>query len=487
MKELEKRLQGSQIVAIICNQWGDSGKGKVADYLAPWADVYARGTGGPNAGHTVVINGKQKIYHQIPTGIVNDSQGKPTILGNGMVINLKGLSKELNELDKEGMSYNHLMISKDAHVIMPYQVKRDQNKNQSMKNKGIGSTGRGIGPTYAEKVSRRGIPVSDLFNKDRLVERIEKIKSFYPNQKIDTEEIITELQPYIEKIKPFVRDTVNEMHDFLRQGKKVMIEGAQGLLLSIEHGTYPYVTSSDCSINGNASGIGISARDIDLPIGIVKFPFMTRVGGGPFPTEFAGEISEEYCAAEQGHRKLDELKEHRISHEVEFEEMGENAIEKVKYDWQDPKIKDMINYSDQFRQGVGVRLAASEYGATTGRPRRTGWTDAVSAKYAVGINGPLMFLTKADCLSGADEFNLSFGYKDETGRIHENFNKEEEFLRNITPEYKTYMGYGDIQDIRDFKELPKSLKQSIRDFEQFTYGSVIGVSVGADREETILR
>jgi adenylosuccinate synthase len=479
MANFQRRLSTSQVIAIICNQWGDTGKGKISDYLADWADVYARGTGGPNAGHTVVVKGIEKIYHQIPAGIVNDSEGKPTILGNGMVINLKSLTKELDDLKEDGLTYNNLMISRHAHVIMPYHIGRDKAKNQSMQKGGIGSTGRGIGPAYADKTSRRGIMIYELFDKDVLTKKIEKIKEFYPNQEINTEEIIQELQPYMERIKPFVKDTVTEIHKFLEQGKKILIEGAQGAGLSIDHGTYPYVTSSDCTINGTAGGIGISAKDVDLIIGIVKFPMMTRVGGGPFPTEFGGRRCEDYCA-EEGHRKADELKEYNIPHEI--------INGKIKYNMQDPKIIEMMNSKDPFIQNVGVRLAASEYGATTGRPRRVGWTDAIFGKYSRRINGSsLIVLTKADCLAGAEEFKLCFGYQDQSGKIHEDFSKEEDFLRKVTPGYKTYKGYGDISHIREFHKLPDSLKEAIRDFEDFTDGEVIAVSVGADREETIFR
>lgn len=498
MKELEKRLNNSQIAAVICNQWGDSGKGKVSDYLAPWADVYARGTGGPNAGHTVVINGKQKIYHLLPTGIIHDSEEKYSILGNGMVIDLKGLDKELNDLDNEGMPYDNLMISKDAHVIMPYHIIRDRAKNQSMKKGGIGSTGKGMGPAYAEKTSRRGITVNDLFDRSVMVKKINNIKEFYPEQKIKASDIIEELEPYIKRIEPFVRDTVTEMHDFIRNNKKILIEGAQGLLLSIDHGTYPYVTSSDCSINGTASGVGISAKDVDLPIGVVKFPFMTRVGAGPFPTEFGGRISEDYCAQGLEHDVFFEAQKYLGMpinlNNIRKLQKDNNKIELEMYRKQTQKfinankdkVLELINQEDPFLQGVGVRLAAGEYGATTARPRRTGWTDAVSARYARRINGPLMFLTKVDCLAGADEFKLCYGYKNVSGKEKINFSKEEEFLRKVGPVYKTYGGFLGISDVRNFEDLPGNLSVAIKDFERFTEGEVVGVSVGADREDTII-
>lgn len=475
---LDDLIKGVQTIAIICNQWGDTGKGKFSDYFASqWADVTARGTGGNNAGHTVVVNGKEKIFHLMPAGILNDSRGQFTVLGNGMIIYLPALSQELDELDAERITYNNLMISKDANVIMSYHINRDKAKHQSQKGEGIGSTGRGIGPCYTDKVARRGILIGDLFDRDKLSKKIDRIKETYPEQTINTDEVIDALIPFAERIRPFVRDTVSEMHRFMREGKKILLEGAQGLLLSIEHGTYPYVTSSDCSLNGTASGVGISAKMVDLPLGIVKFPFMTRVGAGPFPTELGGRISESYCA-EDGHTKSDELTQYSIPHQVT--EKG------VRYDRNDSRILEMINSNDEFIQGVGIRLAAGEYGATTGRPRRTGWTDAVIAKYAVGINGPLMILTKPDSISGVRQFKLCYGYKNGNGTV-ENFSRDEKLLREVSPTYQSYGGYGNIKGVRSYVKLPVSLRQAIGDFETFTGGKVSVVSVGADKEETIVR
>ncbi len=475
---LDKLLDGVQTIAVICNQWGDTGKGKFSDiFSSQWADVTARGTGGNNAGHTAVVNGKERIFHLIPAGITNDSEGKITILGNGMVIDLAVLCSELDDLDREGQTYNNLMISRDAGVIMPYHIIRDRARHQSQKQGGIGSTGSGIGPCYTDKIARRGVMVGDLLHIDRLAKKIWGAKEFYPEQEIDRGEIMDQIKPYVERIRPFVRDAVTEMHQFMRDGKKILLEGAQGLLLSIEHGTYPYVTSSDCSINGTASGVGLSAKHIDLPLGIVKFPFMTRVGAGPFPTELGGRDSETYCADEE-HTKLNELVRYGINHD------SDNGG--VQYDCKDPKIIGMINSDDPFIQGIGIRLAAGEYGATTGRPRRTGWTDAVAVKYAVGINGPLLVLTKPDSLSGVDEFKLCFGHK--TGSsFNTHFSRDEHVLRSVVPDYKTYEGYGDISFARSYDQLPESLRNSIQDLEKFSGGSVVMVSVGPDRKETIVR
>ncbi|MBI2632757.1 adenylosuccinate synthetase [Candidatus Pacearchaeota archaeon] len=475
---LDDLLKNVQIAAIVCNQLGDTGKGKFSYYFAShWANVTARGTGGNNAGHTVIVNGKEKIFHLLPTGIVNDSKGQVTIMGNGMVIDLAALLNELKELEQEGKSYNNLMISKDAHVIMPYHVFYDRKKDQSQKAGGIGTTGRGIGPAYSDKIARRGITIGDLFNVDGLAKKVDRSLEYYPDSKKDRDEIISSLTLQSNKIKPFFRNTVSEMHRFVREGKKILLEGAQGLLLSIEHGTYPYVTSSDCSLNGTASGVGLSAKMIDLPLGIIKFPFMTRVGAGAFPSELGGNASEIYCA-EEGHGKLDELKKYCIPSVVE------NG--KIIYDKRHRKIINMMNSRDEFIQGVGIRLAAGEYGATTGRPRRVGWIDAVAAKYAVGINGPLFVLTKVDAVDSLDEFKVCYGYSNKEG-LHQNFSKDDGFLRTVSPQYNNYGAYFDVSSIRDYIKLPRSLKGAIYDFENFTGGRVVIVSVGADREETIVR
>ena len=478
---IDKLLKGVQVIAVVCNQFGDTGKGKFSDYFAAhWAHVCARGTGGNNAGHTVVINGEERIFHLIPSGITNDANGQINILGNGMVIDLGVLCGELDDLSSSGLSYENLMISQDAQVIMPYHIKRDRSTNQSQKNGGIGTTGRGIGPCYGDKTERRGIRVRDLFDEEVLEKRIQKAAKFYPEQEIDVREVMSSLKPFAERIEPHVKDTISLMHKFVRDKKRISVEGAQGLGLSIEYGVPPFVTSSDCSINGTAAGVGLSAKAVDRCFGIVKFPLMTRVGGGPHPTELGGRRSEEYCGEddEDGkptHRKSVELKQYGIPHTID--EKG-----RVRYDTQHKNIIHMMNSSDPFIQGIGIRLAASEYGATTGRPRRTGWTDAVFAKFAVGINGPLMILTKADSIAGLEEFKICYGY----GTTNE-FSRDEKMLRGAVPEYKTYEGYLDIGSTTDFQRLPRSLQYSVSDFQEFTGGKVVAVSIGADREQTIIR
>ena len=474
---LDKLIKGIQIAAIICNQFGDTGKGKLSDFFSEWADIIARGTGGNNAGHTVVVNGKKRIFHLIPAGITYDSAGKINILGNGMVLDLEVLCGELDELTKEGLSYNNLMISEDAHVIVPYHVQKDKCKNASQKDGGIGSTGRGIGPCYEDKIARAGIMVRDLFDQDTLAKKLKKAAEKYPD--VDIEQVMASLKPFAERIKPYVRDTITEMQKFAAQGKKILLEGAQGLLLSIEFGTYPYVTSSDCSLNGTASGVGISAKAVDLPLGIVKFPFMTRVGAGPFPSELGGKQSEEYCAAGLEHNLEFELKVNGIPYSV-------SDSGAIKYDRRHPRIIGLMNSLDDFEKGVGIRLAGDEYGATTGRPRRTGWTDAAAARYAVGVNGSLMVLTKVDVLGGAREFGVCIGYND-SAHPSTDFKRDVKFLREAKPIVKHYAGYPDITGETDYSKLPFSLKYAIEDFEKATGGRAVIVSTGAERGHTIIR
>ena len=491
---LEKLVQGKQVIAIVCNQWGDTGKGKFSDYFAAhWADVIARGTGGNNAGHTTVINGKKRIFHLIPAGIVYDKVGKTNILGNGMVIDLKVLCGELDELDKEGMTYNRLMISEDAHVIMPYHIARDKKKNQSQEKGGIGSTGRGIGTCYADKIARRGIMIRDLFDEDKLVKKIHKAAEFYPEININIDDIIQELKPYAERIKPFVRNTIAEMHEFVRSDKKVLLEGAQGLLLSIEFGSYPYVTSSDCSVNGTASGVGLPARIVNA-LSIVKFPYMTRVGAGPFPSELGGEASEKYCAAGLEHDIFYEVKTY-LGMDLDLNRIRElqeqnNKEELLKYEKQvddyivshREDIVKLINSDDPFERGIGIRLAGYEYGATTKRPRRTGWTDLVALKYTIGINGPDLILTKPDVLQGADYFYLATTYKNQ-----QEFTRDSDALRKVEPALYKLKGFKeDLSQIDNGKDLPAGLKEGTQLIEAVAGGRVRIISTGPEQDQTLI-
>jgi adenylosuccinate synthase len=420
-----------------------------------------------------------------------------------MAIDPKALCSEMQDLEKAGVTFNNLKISKHGNVIMEYHVVRDGG-DTSQKDGGIGTTGRGVGPCYADAAARRGIKINDLLDKDLLAKKIKKAAQFYPEQKIDIDKIVAELQPYIERIKPYVRDTTAEMHRFVREGKRIQLEGAQGLLLSLEHGTYPYVTSCDCSLNGTASGVGLSAKLVDITLGLVKYPFMTRVGAGPFPTELGGELSEQYCAAGLEHDIFYEVKEFlgmdidlariRLLQKEKSAQAREELIDykKQAYNYIRSHREDivrLIDSPDHLTQGIGIRLAAFEFGATTGRQRRTGWTDAVAAKYAVGINGPLFVLTKPDSVFGCNEFSINYGYSI-SDKLFNTFDKDCAFLRMVQPVLKSYPGYDGLADVKDYAELERaapSLMRSIADFEKFTGGRVVMISNGAEREQTIIR
>ena len=476
---LNTLLTDVQVIAILCHQWGDTGKGKFSDYFASrWADVIARGTGGNNAGHTVVHGGRQRIFQSLPAGIAYDGQGKITIMGSGMVLDLEVLGRELDLLRRDGLTWDHLMISRDAHVIMPYHVARDRAVNRSQSGGGIGSTGKGIGPCYADKIARRGVRVSDLFDRDLLARRIETALSFYPGLSLDPDQILAGLEPLAGRIKPLVRDTTAEIHRLYREGKKILLEGAQGLLLSVEHGTYPYVTSSDPSLNGAAGGVGLPAAAVDLPLGVVKFPFMTRVGGGPFPTELGGARSEKHCGDESVTLR-EELERFGIPCRMEGD--------RPRYDHEEERIRRLMNDDDPFVQGVGLRLAAGEYGAVTGRPRRTGWCDAVAARYAARINGvSRIILTKPDACAGLDRFRICYGYR--IGEeVRTDFPRDAGALRKADPQYREYEGYGRIGSIRAYQELPQSLRTAVSDLETFSDTSAAIISVGPEAEQTIIK
>lgn len=546
---LENLLNNVQILAIVCNQWGDSGKGKFVDYFSEWTDVIIRCTGGNNAGHTVSVDDIDYIFHLIPSGILHDKEGKVCVIGDGVVVPPEQLCAELDACDKAGISYDHLMISEDAFLVLPFHVDVDKRKNASQKDGGIGTTGRGIGPAYGDKNQRAGVQVRDLYHVDVLRRKIRErllhyeflrrgelaqslfmregegdeyenrlrsygemmnklgvvvneddikrlrqrstgeLVDFYQDfitRRIPVEtmadDLIASLAPYAERIRPFVTNTFNKIHECRAQGKKILLEGAQGLLLSVEFGTYPYVTSSDPSVNGTATGAGLPASAVDLVLATVKFPFCTRVGAGPFVTELGGRTSERYCG-EPNHTKLDELQEYGIP--LTFDAQG-----KVCYDHHHQKILQMMN-NIPFIQGIGIRLAAEEYGATTGRPRRVGWTDLAALRYAHLINRGIatkLILTKVDSLAGIDHFFLSEGYQDGPHPI-DYFCRDESFLRRVQPNLKRYPGYGDISTIREFHDLPQGLLESAKDVESCLKdpGCVAMISVGPKRNQTIVR
>jgi adenylosuccinate synthase len=337
-------------------------------------------------------------------------------------------------------------------------------KQSGMKKGKIGTTGRGIGPAYTDKVARFGIMVGDLKDKDKFVKKLKRVQGHHFYLDINIDKIVEEQLKHYERIKDHVCDTDSLLREAVRKGKRVLLEGAQGLLLSIDYGTYPFVTSSDPSKYGLAKGVGLLPEDIDLTLGIVKFPFMTRVGNGPFPTEYGGRKSEEYCAEDNGN-----------AHKRAFEE--------EKYG----EIENLINHPDSFMQGIGIRLAAGEYGATTKRPRRTGRTDLVALKYAMSINGPDVILTKMDCVSGMDEIGLGTGYMDEKGNLVREISHGSEITYGLGRLSMQLPGWGNISNCRSYGDLPGSAVKAVEFLQGWTGANVRIVSVGADREQTIVK
>ena len=488
IKEIARLVGKSRVVAVLDYIWGDGGKGKVSDAIATYwgddgSDVNARGSGGNNAGHTTIINGLERIFHLIPAGIVHDKRGKFSVMGNGMVIDMDVLCQELDELDRGGLTYNNLMISEDAFVTLPFHITLDKGTTASQKSRGVGSTGRGIGPAYADKIgSRAGIQVRDLFDKDVVARRLKKLEEYHFPKDIQRDATIAYIEKFSDRIKPFVRDTVTEMHNFYKQGKRILLEGAQGTLLSSECGTYPHQTASDCSLNGTATGVGFSAKVVDLPLGIVTFPIMHRVGGGAFPSELGEQASEDYCAAtdpdgKPTHAIKTELREHGIP----FEEIDG----KIRYDFHHPEILKLMNSRDPMTQGIGLRFASKNYGATTGRPRRMGWLDLKAIEYSISVNDPIgcnLVLTKPNCIRGAEEFKLGVGY--EGGG---SFSRGETYLRNAKPVYQTFEGSDvDITGMTDVNDLPSGLREGMGVLEKVTGGKIRMISAGADRSQNIV-
>lgn len=420
-------------VIIVGTQWGDEGKGKIVDLLAEYADIVVRFQGGNNAGHTMVVEGEQFISHLVPSGIL---QGKQCVIGNGMVVDPGVLLEEIDYLSGKGIdaSPGKLKISEKAHLIMPYHKQIDKARENAGRTGKIGTTGRGIGPCYEDKASRRGIRFIDLINEDIFAEKVVSIlreknfylTRFYGEDPIDPETVISEFKICRNRLAPYVADISVFIDSEIRAGRQVLFEGAQGTHLDIDHGTYPYVTSSN-TVSGNAcSGAGLGPKKIDGIIGIVK-AYTTRVGEGPFPTEL-------------------------------FDDVG-NAIQKK----------------------------GAEFGATTGRKRRCGWIDTVILRNAVRLNSlTALAVTKLDVLGGLESINICTAYEYRGDRI-ENFPADLAVLGRCRPVYETLPGWKeDISGTRNFAELPENTKQYLKRIEELTETSIDIVSVGPGRDETIM-
>jgi adenylosuccinate synthase len=419
---------------IIGAQWGDEGKGKIVDMISKDADFVARYQGGANAGHTIVLNNKQYILHLIPAGILTPNV--KCIIGNGVVIDPFALIEEISILEQSGVEVgDRLFISNNSHLIMPYHKMLDQASEVQKAGHAIGTTGRGIGPAYQDKFKRCGIRYSDIFDKEQFSAKVEfnvkeknlLLKYLYNHKELNSEEIIENYLAIAPQLKLYSCDTVKLINEAINSGKNVILEGAQGALLDIDHGTYPYVTSSNPTSGGASTGLGIPPTKINKVIGVVK-AYCTRVGNGPFVTELK-------------------------------EETGEL-----------------------------LRKTGAEFGATTGRPRRCGWLDLVALKYSVQINGiSEIALTKLDVLDEFPEIIICTHYKI-GNEIVDYFPSNCNDLNNAVPIYETLPGWQQsIAGITHFDKLPDNTKSYIEKIEEITGAKVSIVSLSPDRNDTILR
>ena len=477
-----KFLNNVYTALITCMQFGDTGKGKAGDLLAEeYAHVFVRAIGGANAGNSAFVNGKLVVYHLMPIGAAHLKEGKIGILGPGVVIHPQTLLEEIAMTESLGVDLNDkFFISHEAHITLPMHVEMDAG-NKKITGGGIGSTGKGIGPTYSDRVARRGIPVAYLYSKRKLSDSLDNLLKFYPQLgfPFDKNSLMNELTTFGRKISPYVSDTRTLLRKIIRDRKlRVLISGSQGALLSNMSGPYPYVTGSDTTLNGIASGAGISAQDIDLVLGVMKFPYMTKVGGGPFPTEYGGKISDDRCADFKNNNKLSELEEFNIPYSLD----GNDA----KYDPRHENIISLMNREDPLLRGIGLRLAGIEYGATTGRPRRTGMFDLEAAEYAldtISVKRPLhVILTKLDVVRDMENIEISIGYSGGHSWVN-----DAGHLSELNPVVKTFKGFSEnISGVRDEKDLPDGLREAINYIKNTLNIDASMIGVGQNKENIII-
>ncbi|GAB6172732.1 adenylosuccinate synthase [Paradesulfitobacterium aromaticivorans] len=420
-------------VVLIGAQWGDEGKGKVTDFLAEKAKMVVRYQGGNNAGHTVVVNGEEFKLHLIPSGILYED--KTCVIGNGVVLDPKVLLEELYYLEKRGIKTGQLLISSNAQVIMPYHRLLDSLEEDARGEHKIGTTKRGIGPAYMDKTARIGIRVSDLIDRDEFSDRLKRnlaeknniLTKLYGLEPLKFEEIFNEYQEYALKLRPYVTDSSLVINESIQKGERILFEGAQGTLLDLDHGTYPYVTSSHPIAGGACIGAGVGPTRIQRVVGVAK-AYTTRVGEGPFPTELLDQTGE--ILRERGH----------------------------------------------------------EFGTTTGRARRCGWFDAVIVRYAARVNGLTdLAITKLDVLTGLEKIRIGVGYRAGNEVIYE-FPQSQKIFRDSLPVYEEMPGWNEeITGIRHFEDLPAAAQNFIQRVEQLTQVQVTLVAVGPGREQTIVR
>lgn len=426
----------TMIIVIVGAQWGDEGKGKVVDLLADKFEIVTRYQGGHNAGHSVYVGDKAFTLRLLPSGIVHE--GKTCVLGNGMVIDPKAFFEEIDQLAAQGVDIapERVRVSSRAHLILPYHRVLDHTSEERLGNEKVGTTLRGIGPAYEDKAGRRGIRVADAMQPDVLRSRIERaiadanhITTFYGREPLDATQVYEETIGYTERLRPYVTDTMQFLNRAAKDGRDILIEGAQATLLDVDHGTYPYVTSSSTTAGGVSVGTGLAPTRINGVLGIVR-TYMTRVGEGPFPTEMLGE-----------------------------------------------------------EEGVGqlIRERGREYGSVTKRPRRCGWFDAFATRYAADINGfSAIALTKLDVLDALEEIKVCIGYRLDGEEI-DYFPPVASDLRRIEPVYETLPGWrSNTEGITELADLPMRARAYI-DFLAANVGVEIGlVSTGPERNQTII-
>jgi adenylosuccinate synthase len=418
-------------IAVLGAQWGDEGKGKIVDMLTPHFATVARYQGGHNAGHTVYVGGKKFVLHLIPSGILHP--GVTCIIGNGVVIDPQALFKEIDELGKMGIAVDgRLLISEKAHVILPYHRELDVLSEARRGERKIGTTSRGIGPAYEDKIGRRGIRICDLLGdraalQEEVRENVNARNQIIKDSTLDWKPLFDQLLAYGERIRPWAADCSLFLARTIAQGKNVMFEGAQATLLDIDHGTYPFVTSSNASIGGVCTGLGVPPRAIGGVLGVAK-AYTTRVGEGPLPTELSGPLADR------------------------------------------------------------LRESGQEYGASTGRPRRCGWFDAVVVRYSARINGlDALALTKLDVLDGLPEVLLCTGYKTSSGTMSE-FPADLRLLTAATPVYETMPGWSaPTKGATAIDQLPAEARRYIERLEAVSGVPCAIISTGSDRAETIVR
>jgi len=416
-------------LAVLGAQWGDEGKGKIVDLLTPRFDIVARYQGGHNAGHTVYVNGTKFVLRLIPSGILHP--GITCVIGNGVVVDPKALFAEVDELARSGIEVgDRLIVSDKAHLILPYHRDLDLLAEARRGDRKIGTTSRGIGPAYEDKIARRGIRVGDLADAEALAQgvrdNVAARNRLVNDSTMDWKPVLDQLLEQANRLRPWIRDVSLMLGDAMTKGKSILFEGAQGTLLDIDHGTYPYVTSSNASIGGVCTGLGVGPRAIDSVMGVVK-AYTTRVGEGPLPTELFGEM---------GHR---------------------------------------------------LREGGNEYGAVTGRPRRCGWYDAVAARYAARINGlDALALTKLDVLDECETLKVCTGYR-WRGDIISDFPGEETSLGELEPVYEEVQGWmTSTAGAKNEVDLPAKARRYLERLEELIGVPFCLISTGAQRDETIL-